>query len=63
LTSEYGSKKPDLALIDRDYRAWWVVEVELAHHSLHHHVLPETTSRAVWLAEAAKHKAPATTTL
>jgi hypothetical protein len=41
VTSEHGSKKPDLALIDRDYRAWWVVEVELAHHSLHHHALPQ----------------------
>jgi len=41
VSSEYGTRKPDLALIDRQYRAWWVVEVELAHHSLHHHVLPQ----------------------
>ena len=41
VTSEHGAKKPDLALIDREYRTWWVVEVELAHHSLHHHVLPQ----------------------
>jgi hypothetical protein len=41
LSSEYGTRKPDLALIDRQYRTWWVVEVELAHHSLHNHVLPQ----------------------
>src|SRR4051794_22105245 len=34
-------KRPDLALIDKDYRSWWVVEVELAHHSLNDHVLPQ----------------------
>ncbi len=37
-----GSRKqPDLALIDRYYRRWWVVEVELAHHDLYGHVLPQ----------------------
>lgn len=35
------AKKPDLALIDPEYRTWWVVEVELAHHSLTGHVLPQ----------------------
>ncbi len=35
------AKKPDLALIDRQYRRWWVVEVEMAHHSLRGHVLPQ----------------------
>ncbi len=39
--SEEGRRIPDLALIDRDYRHWWVVEVEMAHHSLHSHVLPQ----------------------
>jgi hypothetical protein len=34
-------KKPDLALIDEQYREWWVVEVELAHHSLRGHVIPQ----------------------
>src|SRR5262245_11308178 len=33
--------KPDLALIGRDYKTWWVVEVELAHHSFADHVLPQ----------------------
>jgi hypothetical protein len=34
-------KKPDLALIDHLYRQWWVVEVELAHHDLYGHVIPQ----------------------
>jgi hypothetical protein len=34
-------KRPDLALIDRSYREWWVVEVELAHHNLRTHVMPQ----------------------
>ena len=39
--SEDGRKIPDLALLDREYRFWWVVEVEMAHHSLASHVLPQ----------------------
>jgi hypothetical protein len=35
------AKQPDFALIDEHYRSWWVVEVELAHHSLQTHVLPQ----------------------
>ena len=34
-------KQPDMALIDRSYRRWCVIEVELAHHSLVRHVLPQ----------------------
>ena len=34
-------KQPDLALIDPNYRKWWVVEVELAHHHVITHVLPQ----------------------
>lgn len=34
-------KQPDLALVDRECRQWWVVEVELAHHDLYSHVLPQ----------------------
>ncbi len=41
-SSEFESKKPDLALIDLEYRFWWVIEVELAHHSLSSHVIPQT---------------------
>ena len=39
--SEDGRKIPDLALVDRYYRSWWVVEVEMAHHSLQGHVIPQ----------------------
>ena len=39
--SEEGRKIPDLALLDRHYRFWWVVEVEMAHHSLYGHVMPQ----------------------
>lgn len=41
-SSEFESKRPDLALIDDQYRFWWVIEVELAHHSLASHVIPQT---------------------
>ena len=41
-SSEFESKRPDLALIDNDYRFWWVIEVELATHSLASHVIPQT---------------------
>lgn len=53
-------KRPDLALIDEQYREWWVVEVELEHHSLYSHVIPQvevfasgryTEYHARWLAE------------
>lgn len=36
--SEYGTAIPDLALIDLDYRSWYVVEVELDTHPLKGHV-------------------------
>lgn len=39
--SEEGRKIPDLALVDYNYRYWWVVEVEMAHHSLERHVIPQ----------------------
>lgn len=54
-----GVKKPDFALIDRQYRQWWIVEVELGHHNLNQHVLPQvetfqtarlTSSHATYLA-------------
>ncbi len=35
------TKRPDLALIDPKYRKWCVLEVELAHHDLYGHVLPQ----------------------
>ena len=39
--SEEGRKIPDLALVDAIYRFWWIVEVEMAHHSLYGHVIPQ----------------------
>jgi len=44
--SETGRNRPDLALIDHSYRNWCVVEVELAHHSLDGHVLPQVRTFA-----------------
>lgn len=48
--SDMDSARPDMALIDIQYRSWWVVEIEMAYHSLYHHVLPqvETLSSAVY---------------
>ena len=40
------ARKPDFALIHKSYRSWWVVEVELAHHSFDGHVLPQVTTLA-----------------
>lgn len=34
-------RRPDLALVHRRHQMWVVVEVELEHHSLEHHVLPQ----------------------
>ncbi len=35
------TKQPDFALIEHNYQTWWVVEVELSHHSFSNHVLPQ----------------------
>lgn len=53
--SEYGSGRPDLALVDKRYRCWWVVEVELSSHSLRNHVEVQVSvfSTAKYGAEAA----------
>jgi hypothetical protein len=58
VVSEDGdSKQPDLALISYDYRDWWVVEVELAHHDFEGHVLPQvrTLARGVYSDVHAAH--------
>jgi len=44
--SEDGSARADLALIQRDYLAWWVVEIEKASHSTLGHVLPQVRTLA-----------------
>lgn len=41
VTSPHGTRVPDIALIAPDFEAWWIVEVELAHHSLDGHVIPQ----------------------
>lgn len=41
IVSDGVQKRPDIALIAPDLRCWWVVEIELAHHSLYDHVLPQ----------------------
>ena len=57
--SEDGRKIPDLALVDLSYRHWWVVEVEMAHHSLRGHVIPqvEVFARGRYGEEHANHLA------
>lgn len=57
--SEHERKMPDLALVDLEYRDWWVVEVEMAHHSLHGHVLPqvEVFANGVYTEEHVTHMA------
>ena len=48
--SENGTAKADLALIDKNYLGWWVVEVEMSRHSLKRHVMPQvkTLSEATY---------------
>lgn len=50
VSSEDDSAKADLALVERHYREWWVVEVELGNHSFERHVQPQvrTLSRATY---------------
>ena len=48
-------KRADMALIEPDYSRWWVVEVELSHHSLERHVAPQVAvlARATYGADVA----------
>lgn len=41
IQSEYGSAIPDLAFIEKNYRAWYLCEVELGSHDLFSHVIPQ----------------------
>ena len=36
-----GVRRGDLALVATNYLDWWVVEVEMSHHSLTGHVMPQ----------------------
>jgi hypothetical protein len=40
-STEYGTRIPDLAVVSRTLNAWCLVEVELSHHSLTGHVVPQ----------------------
>jgi hypothetical protein len=42
--SEDSSAKADFVLIDKQYREWWVVELEISSHSLKGHVIPQVQS-------------------
>src|SRR5450759_1419828 len=44
--SESGPNQADFALVHRDYKDWWVVEVELAGHPLDGHVVPQVLGLA-----------------
>jgi hypothetical protein len=39
--SEYGSVRPDLAFISKNYQEWRIVEVEMGYHSFSAHVEPQ----------------------
>ncbi len=39
-------RRPDLALVDRNYEMWAVAEIELEKHSLEHHVIPQVQTFA-----------------
>lgn len=41
ISTPLGDVKPDLALIDKSYRVWHIVEVELSTHSITRHVKPQ----------------------
>jgi hypothetical protein len=54
----------DFAAIDPQFRRWWVIEAELAHHSLENHVLPQVSTlanahygapEAQWIAQRNPH--------
>lgn len=41
VSSDFDLRKPDFALIEEEYRSWWVCELETLDHSLEGHVLPQ----------------------
>ncbi len=44
--SLHGANQPDIALVSRNLDYWYVVEAEMAHHSLNGHVLPQVRTFA-----------------
>jgi hypothetical protein len=63
--SDEDSARADLALIERNYREWWVVEVELSQHSFEGHIIPqvETLTRAKYGYDEAKYLSQQSTKL
>jgi hypothetical protein len=57
LFSEDGSAKADFILIDKLYRKWWIIEVEMSDHSLEGHIMPQVRvlSRSVFGEEEIKY--------
>ncbi len=41
IESAAGSRRADFAAVAKDYRDWWVIEVERVTHSLEDHVIPQ----------------------
>lgn len=39
--SDEDVAKPDIVLVNKVYRDWWVVEVEMENHSLESHIIPQ----------------------
>ena len=41
ITSLLGTSKPDIGLISKNLKEWWIIEVELGKHDLESHVLKQ----------------------
>ena len=41
VTNDFDIRKADFALVEENYRTWWVCELETANHNLEGHVLPQ----------------------
>jgi hypothetical protein len=41
VSNDYDVRRADFALVEENYRSWWVCELESATHSLEGHVLPQ----------------------
>ena len=46
VSDDFSTAKADLAFVRKDYSNWWVVEVEMGHHSLRGHVIPQIETLA-----------------
>ncbi|MCC7336740.1 MAG: hypothetical protein IT422_16740 [Pirellulaceae bacterium] len=41
---EFGNAQPDFLIFEANFRAWWVIEVEMSRHSLSTHVEPQVAA-------------------